>query len=79
MRQSECILRNFAEGCALGDVVDTSESCAAMQRALNKVEKWTDKNYMKCSVLYLERKQPHELIKTGANWLEISRKGLQGP
>lgn len=27
---------------------------------------------MKCTVLHPERKQRHELIKTGANWLEIS-------
>jgi len=47
MRQ--CILNNFAEGSALGDVVDTSESCAAMQRAHNEMEKWTDRKYMKFS------------------------------
>ncbi|PKU27391.1 rna-directed dna polymerase from mobile element jockey-like [Limosa lapponica baueri] len=41
----------------LGGVADTAEGCAAIQRDLNRLEKWTDRNLMqfnkKFEVLHL--------------------------
>jgi len=46
-----------------GGVADTLEGCAAIQRDLNRLEKWADKNLMKCNegkckILLLRRNNP---------------------
>ena len=65
MRQSgaECTLSKSADDAKLGGVADTLEGHAAIQRDLNRQEKWADRNLTnfnqeKCKVLHLGRNNP---------------------
>jgi len=54
----ECTLKNFATGTKLSNTVDTPEGWDAMQRDLEKLERWTCVNLVmfnkaKCRVLHL--------------------------
>jgi len=64
-------------------VVDTPEGCTAVQRGLDRLEEWAEKNLMKfskgkCRVLHLGKNNPiHQyMLRTG--WLEsgLAEKGL---
>ncbi|KAK4816474.1 hypothetical protein QYF61_017226 [Mycteria americana] len=60
---TECTLSKFADDAKLGEVADMSQGHAAMQRDLDRLEKWTDRklikfNKGKCQVLPLGRNDP---------------------
>lgn len=69
---AECTLSKFAGDKKLEGAVNTPEWCAAIQKDLNRVEKWTDRNMKfikrKCQVLQLGKDNPiHQ------NRLEVER------
>ncbi|GAB0207475.1 mitochondrial enolase superfamily member 1 [Grus japonensis] len=43
----DCTLSKFTNDAKLGGVTDTPEGFAAIQKDLNRLEKWTDRNFMK--------------------------------
>ena len=79
----ECTLRKFADDTKLGGVEDTPEGCVAIQRDLDRLESWVQRNVMKfhkgkCSILHLGRKNPMHQYRLEADVLESSsmEKGL---
>ncbi|GAB0191622.1 mitochondrial enolase superfamily member 1 [Grus japonensis] len=66
--ETECTLGKFADDTKLGEVADTAEDCAAIQRDLNRLEKCANRNLKmfkigKCKVLYLDRNNPmHQYV-----------------
>ncbi|KAK4830437.1 hypothetical protein QYF61_011145 [Mycteria americana] len=61
----------------LGGVADKSEGCTAVQRELDRLENWVERNLMKfnkrkCKVLHLGRKNSMHQYRLGVDHLESS-------
>ncbi|KAK4806988.1 hypothetical protein QYF61_000317 [Mycteria americana] len=78
--RTECNLSKFADDTKLGGVDDIPDVCAAIQRHLDRLENWSERNPIKfnkgkCKGLHLGRDNPRHQYVQGGDQLETSSAG----
>jgi len=73
----ECTLGKFARNTKLCDAVDILEGMDAIQKVLERPERWSPANFMKfnkakCKVLHMGWDNPKHKYRLGGEWVESS-------